>query len=159
MYSSCILSFTVYVCDRNIYCWTITFEFTEHLLQDGNYTYDIPEQYATPNKCTRYCSLSKQNNVSNVPKRSLCIDCNKRESLKLSELSNFEPRNKNAYDTELNTFKENLEKKYPLCGNCKSTVRDVLNKQALWLTRYKMLFFKQKPIQTVINVSKNLQGR
>lgn len=122
-------------------------------LQNGDHAYDIPEQYATHNKCTRYCSLPGRNNVANVPKRSLCTDCNEREHLKLSELSDFEPRNERHYDAELKAFEEYLEKKYPLCGGCKSTVRDVLSKQALWLTRYKMLFFKQKPVKAVINVS------
>lgn len=80
------------------------------------------------------------------------MDCNKRESLKLSELSNFEARNENLYNAELKVFKEYLEKKYLLCSSCRYTVRDVLNKQAVWLTYYKMLFFKQKPVKTVINV-------
>ncbi|XP_014471641.1 PREDICTED: uncharacterized protein LOC106742846 isoform X2 [Dinoponera quadriceps] len=79
------------------------------------------------------------------------MDCNKRESLKLSELSNFEPRNEVLYSVEVKVFKEYLEKKYPLCDTCKSTVWNVLNKQTLWLTRYKMLFFRQKPVKTVIS--------
>ncbi|XP_011149618.1 uncharacterized protein LOC105189303 isoform X2 [Harpegnathos saltator] len=124
--------------------------------KNGDYAYDIPEQYATFDKCTRYCSLPKQNNAANVPKNNLCIDCNKRESLKLAELSNFEPRDENLYDTELKVFKEYLEKKYPLCGSCRSIVWDVLNKQSLWLMRYKMLFFRQKPINAIINKAKKL---
>lgn len=81
------------------------------------------------------------------------MDCNKRENLKLLELSNFEPKDKNLYSKELKMFKEYLEKRYPLCNNCKSVVRDVLRKQALWLTYYKMLFFRQKPVQMLISVS------
>lgn len=123
-----------------------------NLLQNGDYTYDISEQYATHNKCIKYCSSPKQNNVFKVPKSNLCIGCNKRESLKLSELSNFEPRNENFYNDELKIFKEYLEKKYTLCGSCKSTVQNVLSKQALWLIRYKMLFFKQKSVKAIINV-------
>lgn len=81
------------------------------------------------------------------------MDCNKRENLKLLELSNFEPKNERLYGTELKVFKEYLEKKYSLCNNCKSVVRNVLRKQALWLTYYKMSFFRQKPVQALISVS------
>ncbi|XP_032674748.1 uncharacterized protein LOC116845779 [Odontomachus brunneus] len=119
--------------------------------KNDDYAYEIPEQYATFNKRTKYCSLPKQNNFANVPKSNICMDCNKRESLKLSALSNFEAKNENFYNAEVKIFKEYLEKKYPLCSSCKYTVRDVLNKQAVWLTHYKMLFFKQKPVKTVIN--------
>jgi len=81
------------------------------------------------------------------------MDCNEQESLKLIALSNFEPKNENFYDQELQGFKEELEKKYPICNKCKLVVSNVLNKQALWLTRYKMLFFRRKPVKVIIDVS------
>ncbi|XP_050461598.1 uncharacterized protein LOC126856789 [Cataglyphis hispanica] len=124
--------------------------------KNGDYTYDIPEQYATPNMSTRYCKLVEQNDSCNISKSHLCVNCNKQESLKLLELSNFEPKNERNYNTELKGFKEYLEKRYPLCNNCKLTVQNVLSKQALWLTRYKMLFFRQKPIRMLIG---NFQKR
>lgn len=123
------------------------------MFQNGDYAYDIPEQYATPKVHTKYCTLPKGSDNHHVAKDSLCAYCNKQESLKLSELSNFEPKNEKLFNTELKAFKEYLEVKYPLCDSCKSTVRDVLRKQALWLTRYKMLFFRQKPIKVLIGVS------
>ena len=50
-------------------------------------------------------------------------------------------------------FEKSFEKKYPLCMKCQNVVQRVLHKQALWLTQYKMLLFKQKPIKRIIQVS------
>ncbi|EFN71895.1 Transmembrane protein 201 [Camponotus floridanus] len=121
--------------------------------KNGDYMYNIPEQYATSNMSTRYCRLIKQSNSRNISMNHLCEDCNKQENLKLLELSNFEPKSERHYNAELTKFKKYLEKRYPLCNNCKLTVQTVLNKQALWLTCYKMLFFRQKPIKMLIGVS------
>ena len=123
------------------------------LFQNGDYAYDIPEQYVTSKRHTRYCRVSKDSENSHVLKDSLCACCNKREGLKLSELANFEPKNEKLFNTELKIFKEYLEARYPLCDSCKLTVRDVLRRQAVWLTRYKMLFFRRKPFKTLISVS------
>ncbi|XP_012222704.1 uncharacterized protein [Linepithema humile] len=120
--------------------------------KNGDYAYDIPEQYTTLHTSTKYCQSPRGNKEAyNIPKSNLCMGCNKRENLKLLELSNFEPKDENLYSTELKMFTEYLEKRYPLCNNCKSVVRDVLRKQALWLTYYKMLFFRQKPVQALIS--------
>lgn len=126
---------------------------TKYLFQNGDYSYDIPEQYATSDARTRYCRLSEGSDNGHIFKGKLCGYCNKRESLKLSELSNFEPKSERLFDTELKVFKEYLEVRYPLCDNCKLTVRDVLRRQTLWLTCYKMLFFRRKPIKTLVSVS------
>lgn len=123
------------------------------LFQNGDYAYDIPEQYVIPKGRMRYCRLSEDSDSRHVLKDSLCACCNKRESLKLSELANFEPKSEKLFNIELKTFKEYLEARYPLCDSCKSTVRDVLRRQAVWLTRYKMLFFRRKPFKTLISVS------
>ncbi|EZA54783.1 hypothetical protein DMN91_007152 [Ooceraea biroi] len=112
----------------------------------GDYSFNIPEQY-TSSKCARYCKAAR--NIGSSP--SLCMDCNERETVKLTALSNFEPRNERFYDRELKTFKKDLEEKYPVCNKCKSMVSGVLKKQALWLTRYKMLFFRQKPVKAIIH--------
>ncbi|KYM98449.1 PREDICTED: uncharacterized protein LOC108777498 [Cyphomyrmex costatus] len=122
--------------------------------KNGDYMYNIPEQYVTPKGHTRYCRLSEDSDSHHVLKDSLCACCNKRESLKLSELANFEPKDENLFNTELKAFKEYLEARYPLCDSCKSTVRNVLYRQAVWLTRYKMLFFRQKPLKMFISKAK-----
>lgn len=119
--------------------------------KNGDYAYDIPEQYVIPKGRMRYCRLSEDSDSRHVLKDSLCACCNKRESLKLSELANFEPKSEKLFNIELKTFKEYLEARYPLCDSCKSTVRDVLRRQAVWLTRYKMLFFRRKPFKTLIS--------
>ncbi|KAL0100937.1 hypothetical protein PUN28_019370 [Cardiocondyla obscurior] len=124
--------------------------------KDGDYLCDIPEQYATSRVCAKYCKLSKDND-NHVFKGKLCIYCNKRESLKLSELSNFEPKSEKLYDSELKTFKEYLEIRYPLCDNCKLTVQDVLHRQSVWLTRYRMLFFRHKSIKTLVDNARKLE--
>lgn len=64
------------------------------------------------------------------------------------------PENENNYDYEIKILKDSLEQQYPLCANCKSTVHNVLYKQALWITQYKMLFFKHKPLTIITNVCK-----
>lgn len=56
-------------------------------------------------------------------------------------------------DKQIARFERNFEKKYPLCLKCQSIVKTVLYKQTLWLTQYKMLLFKQKPIKSIIEVS------
>lgn len=100
-----------------------------------------------------YCRSPEHSYTANFPKNYLCVDCNKRQSIKLLELSNFEPTNENLYDLELKAFKEYLEKRYPLCGSCVSTVRSVLSKQALWLIRFKMLSFRHKSVKAITSVS------
>ncbi|XP_011066127.1 PREDICTED: uncharacterized protein LOC105153145 [Acromyrmex echinatior] len=122
--------------------------------KNGDYAYDIPEQYVTSKRHTRYCRLSEDSDSRHVPKDSLCTCCNKREGLKLSELANFEPKSEKLFNTELKIFKEYLEARYPLCNSCKLTVRDVLRRQAVWLIRYKMLFFRRKPFETLVSNAK-----
>ncbi|XP_029162508.1 uncharacterized protein LOC114934061 [Nylanderia fulva] len=119
--------------------------------KNGDYTYDIPEQYAASKVSPRYCRLEQRDSRNAISKGHLCADCNKRESLKLLELSNFEPKSERRYNAELKNFKDYLEKRYSLCENCKLTVQNVLSKQALWLTRYKMSFFRQRPIRLLIS--------
>lgn len=75
------------------------------------------------------------------------------ESLKISKLSNYKPVNERSYDHEIKQFKQSLEQQYPLCAGCKTTVHNILHKQALWLAEYKMLLFKQKPFCIIANVS------
>ncbi|XP_018372897.1 PREDICTED: uncharacterized protein LOC108767484 [Trachymyrmex cornetzi] len=122
--------------------------------KNGDYAYDIPEQYVTSKRHTRYCRLSEDGDSRHVFKDNLCACCNKREDLKLSELANFEPKSEKLFNTELKIFKEYLEARYPLCDSCKLTVRDILRRQAVWLTHYKMLFFRQKPFKTLISDAK-----
>ncbi|XP_078047252.1 uncharacterized protein LOC144475333 isoform X2 [Augochlora pura] len=62
--------------------------------------------------------------------------------------------NEKNYEQEVKKFKKSLEQEYPLCTQCKSTVHNVLHKQALWLAEYKMLLFKQKPFQVIANNKK-----
>ncbi|XP_011860128.1 PREDICTED: uncharacterized protein LOC105557491 [Vollenhovia emeryi] len=125
--------------------------------KNGDYSYDIPEQYATSNVRTRYCSPSEDGDDCRDLRGKLCTYCNKREGLKLLELSNFEPKSKRLFDAELKAFKMYLEERYPLCDSCKLTVRDVLRRQAVWLTRYKMQFFRRKPIRTLVDNARKLE--
>lgn len=111
------------------------------------------------NKSPIYCKSPKQNDTVNLSKNSFCMDCLEHESLKLLEISNFEPKRQNFYNMELKAFKEYLEERYPLCTKCKSMVQSTLNKQMLWLTRYKMLFFRHKSIRAVCSVSEKKMCR
>ncbi|XP_020291514.1 uncharacterized protein LOC109858542 isoform X2 [Pseudomyrmex gracilis] len=126
--------------------------------KNGDYARNIPEQYTSSGANPVYCRLLKQkNNMYKIPKSDLCEHCNKQESLKLIELSNFEPRNRKLHNDELKAFKEYLEERYPLCKNCKLTVYDVLHKQALWLAAYKMSFFRKKPVQMLIKNARKIE--
>lgn len=144
-----------YNCIIENFVVSLEYWYVKYLFQNGDYAYDIPEQYATSKSAvsTRYCRLVEQSDSRNVSKGHLCADCIKLESLKLLELSKFEPKSERRYNSELKRFKEYLERRYPLCDNCKLTVQNILSKQAVWLTRYKMLFFRQKPIRMLISVS------
>ncbi|XP_031838584.1 uncharacterized protein LOC116429606 [Nomia melanderi] len=123
--------------------------------KNGDYAYSIPEQYKTStynNK--RYCSIDQSTKINKVSTNGLCNQCTKNETLKLSKLSNYVPTNDRNYDREVKQFKKSLEQEYPLCTKCKSTVNNILYKQALWLAEYKMLLFKQKPFDVITNNAK-----
>ncbi|XP_046468653.1 uncharacterized protein [Neodiprion pinetum] len=118
--------------------------------ENGDYNYDIPEQHKGLTKnSVRYCELSTQKESSK--KSSLCSRCNRNEEIKMLHLANFEPSSNKKYDHELAVLKHKLEEKYKLCQKCSKVVEGVLSKQALWLLQYKMAFFKNKPIQHIIN--------
>ncbi|KAG7207266.1 hypothetical protein KM043_008941 [Ampulex compressa] len=124
--------------------------------KNGDYSYTIPEQHKISlNDTKRYCSTSPAREASPIAKSNLCNECNTLEAIKLSQLSNFVPRNNRNYKSETEQFKQSLENKYPLCANCRTMVHNVLQKQSLWLAQYKMLFFKQKPVQALINRAKH----
>ncbi|XP_015435539.1 PREDICTED: uncharacterized protein LOC107191099 [Dufourea novaeangliae] len=123
--------------------------------KNGDYAYSIPEQYKiSSNNSKRYCSVGQDVEVEKLSTSSLCNHCITNETLKISRLSNYIPINDKNYEQEVKQFKESLEQEYPLCVNCKNTVYNVLYKQALWLAKYKMLLFKQKPFCLIANNTK-----
>ncbi|XP_033334511.2 uncharacterized protein LOC117225250 [Megalopta genalis] len=123
--------------------------------KNGDYAYSIPEQYKiSSHNNRRYCSVAQDTKVNKISTSRLCNQCTKTETLKLSKLSNYVPMNEKNYEQEVKKFKKSLEQEYPLCTQCKSTVHNVLYKQALWLAEYKMLLFKQKPFQVIANNKK-----
>ncbi|KAI4492035.1 hypothetical protein M0802_010160 [Mischocyttarus mexicanus] len=124
--------------------------------KDGNYKYDIPEQYkVSTNKPKKYYN-SKSKTVP-LSKNTFCKKCNKHQKVKVIELSNFEPINEKKYDEEVKQFKDSLELKYPLCTNCNGIVQNVLAKQKMWLDHYKIMFFKRKPLRTFITNAKRFE--
>lgn len=124
--------------------------------ENGDYMYDISEQHkASVNNSVRYCKGQAKTEV--FSKDTLCKICNKHQKVKLAELSNFVPLNEKQYDREVEEFERSLEQKYPLCTNCKALVQNVLAKQAMWLTRYKMLLFKQKPVRKLLYSAKRCE--
>lgn len=101
----------------------------------------------------RYCTINQGTTTNQGANNGLCKQCNMNESLKISKLSDYVPKNERNYEYEIKKFKDSLEQQYPLCAKCKSTVNNVLYKQSLWLAQYKMLLFKQKPFCIIANVS------
>ncbi|XP_012286785.1 uncharacterized protein LOC105703183 [Orussus abietinus] len=125
--------------------------------KDGDYMYDIPEQYKYEKQSAKYyCKPCKEK--SSCFGNNLCTQCNKNERLKLEELTNFEPSNSRKYDDEVKRFKNKLDEKYPLCTRCVNVLQDVLMKQSAWLTQYRMSFFKKKPVIFVINNRQRLEN-
>lgn len=121
--------------------------------QDGDYNYDIPEQRegSKRKQFARYSELSTSN--ESARKNGLCSKCNRNEETKIAQIASFEPSSEKKYYSELDAFRKNLEIKYKLCQKCSRVVDGVLSKQASWLLQYKMAFFKNRPIQNIINVS------
>ncbi|XP_068966590.1 uncharacterized protein [Bombus flavifrons] len=123
--------------------------------KNGDYAYTIPEQYKTSShEMKRYCTINQDTTTNQGANNGLCKQCNMNESLKISKLSDYVPKNERNYEYEIKKFKDSLEQQYPLCAKCKSTVNKVLYKQSLWLAQYKMLLFKQKPFCIIANNSK-----
>lgn len=121
--------------------------------KNGDYSYNIPEQYKKPShEIKRYCTINQNMTNKNIT-NGLCKQCNMNENLKISKISGYIPENEKNYEYEIKKLKDNLEQQYPLCAKCKITVNNVLYKQALWLAQYKMLLFKQKPFCIIANVS------
>ncbi|OAD62243.1 hypothetical protein WN48_06981 [Eufriesea mexicana] len=122
--------------------------------KNGDYAYNIPEQYKTSShEIKRYCTIS-QGTINKDANNGLCKQCNVNETIKISKLSDYIPENEKSYEYGIQKFKDSLEQQYPLCAKCKTTVNNVLHKQALWLAQYKMLFFKQKPFCLITNNTK-----
>ncbi|CAK9814469.1 Transmembrane protein 201 homolog [Anthophora plagiata] len=120
--------------------------------KNGDYTYNIPEQYKIPsNEIKKYCTTNQDTTPSKIANNGLCKQCNMNESIKISKLSDYIPESEKNYEYEIKKFKDGLEKQYPLCAKCKTTVHSTLYKQALWLIQYKMLFFKQKSFSVITN--------
>ncbi|XP_057326761.1 uncharacterized protein LOC130668469 [Microplitis mediator] len=117
--------------------------------KDGDYKYDIPEQRSKSlNNPAKHYSLPNKNEETRK-NNGLCKNCNANEELKVIELRSIDPLR--WRDSEITSFKQSLDKKYPLCKKCNSFVKKVINKQAQWLTQYKLLFFKQRSVKITVN--------
>ncbi|XP_043268265.1 uncharacterized protein [Venturia canescens] len=123
--------------------------------KDGDYAYNIPEQSTPIPTNFKMIHPEHHKNENQINAKSLCERCNKNEELKVFQLQNFEP--KGFFNSGLKRFKQELELKYPLCDDCKILVQYVLQKQSLWLTRYKMLFYKQRSVKAMINNAARLE--
>ncbi|OXU27444.1 hypothetical protein TSAR_002483 [Trichomalopsis sarcophagae] len=116
---------------------------------DGDYNYEIPEQHKINKKVSKHKTYCQRKDLS-TNQNSLCKECNRKEELKLLKLRELENSIDVCNDKQLARFERSFEKKYPLCLQCQSIVQTVLHKQRVWLTQYKMLLYKQKPIQRII---------
>lgn len=117
--------------------------------KDGDYKYPIPEQREIP--ITPRFYTTRNASEAMVYKNNLCTLCNSNEEIKLLEFRKFEKTNSRRTENEIQNFKQAIEEKYPLCFKCKQIVNQVLHKQSVWLTRYKMMIFKQKPVKLFLH--------
>lgn len=121
--------------------------------KDGDYKYEIPEQHRSVDDSKTMDITYCERKSTGIQETTLCEECNRKQELKLLELREVE-NSQNTYSSEeILQFKESLEEKYPLCHDCEGTVAAVLKKQSMWLLQYKMLLFKNKPIQQIFEVS------
>lgn len=122
--------------------------------KDGDYNYEITEQrkqYLNDKKFNSYFSSIKPGSSNILNKNGLCGKCNSNEEKKLNELQSIDTDN--WTESKIETFKINIENKYRLCSKCDEHVQQVLQKQSNWLMQYKMLFFKKKSINFIVQNS------
>ncbi|CAD6234499.1 GSCOCG00001955001-RA-CDS [Cotesia congregata] len=116
--------------------------------KDGDYKYDIPEQRSRSlNKPAGHYSSGNKNQQTRKT-NGLCKKCNSNEELKVIELRSIDPLRWRP--SEVESFKQSLDEKYPLCKKCNSFVKKVIQKQTHWLMQYKMLFFKQRSMEITV---------
>ncbi|XP_011300316.1 uncharacterized protein [Fopius arisanus] len=124
--------------------------------EDGDYNYDIPEQrHRSLNDLSIYSASCRPEKPYNHNAETLCRNCNRNEELKLYQMRLLDPLRLSK--KEMKSCRKSLEKQYPLCRRCNSLVKSVLRKQSVWLTQYKMLLFKQRPISLIVNNSEKLE--
>ncbi|XP_058807607.1 transmembrane protein 201 homolog [Phymastichus coffea] len=118
--------------------------------KDGDYKYEIPEQHRIKHRSSITDKSYCQRKTFQPSQNSLCEKCNTKEEIKLNKLRELEDSVDEFDDKKLLRFESKFEKKFPLCSKCQSIVKNVLHQQRVWITQYKMLLFKQKPIKRLI---------
>jgi hypothetical protein len=117
--------------------------------KDGDYNKIIPEMYSNKNKkifsnntstttttSRRTSQNYNLNNNNNNNTNGLCEKCNLNQELKLIKLTNYESKNEDTYDFEIEMYKDYLDKLYDLCDTCKSKVKFEIRKQDGILKQY-----------------------
>lgn len=115
--------------------------------KDGDYNKEIPEMFArnrsTKEKQNYYTKTIVDRRRSNVLKDAisrnenvLCDTCNRNQEIKLNKLSNYESKNEDTYDFEIEMYKNYLDQLYDLCNICKSKVKFEIRKQDGILKQY-----------------------
>ncbi|XP_063975792.1 uncharacterized protein LOC135161802 [Diachasmimorpha longicaudata] len=123
---------------------------------DGDYNYDIPEQRRRSlNDMSVYSASCRAEKSQMKNEGTLCRNCNRNEEFKLCQMRLLDPLS--LSQKEIKKCRQSLEKQYPLCRRCNSLVKSVLQRQSVWLTQYKMLIFKQRPISLIIKNSEKLE--
>ncbi|XP_063237996.1 uncharacterized protein LOC134539706 [Bacillus rossius redtenbacheri] len=60
---------------------------------------------------------------------SLCPECNSAQQEKVNKLAAFSPSKPSRYDVEIEEYRWQLERRYPLCWHCEKVVQQVLLRQ------------------------------
>jgi hypothetical protein len=106
--------------------------------KDGDYNKEIPEMFNKNEETTTRIRRGKnyKKSIINNNRNCLCENCNRNQEIKLNKLSNYESKNEDTYDFEIEMYKDYLDKLYDLCDNCKSKVKFEIRKQDGILKQY-----------------------
>ncbi|KAK6617866.1 hypothetical protein RUM43_014095 [Polyplax serrata] len=99
--------------------------------KDGGYNKVIKEQFNSKLNNT-YFNKSKKKKTTAIKSEKtngFCKLCNINQQLKIQQLALFVPISEENYDTEVEDYREKLEKAYKLCTNCEDVVKTTLDKQ------------------------------
>ena len=82
----------------------------------------------------RNATFARRENNFNFPDNNgLCGTCNMNQTLKMHQLSKFQPKVEENFDAEIEEYRAHLEKTYRLCRKCKNARKQNVSEIAIFL--------------------------